>query len=192
MLNRDSEIVCSRFLNCELWSCDMNSTLGSVVPLAMFYPFSLFSIRFFPPSLSIKIDWLRYCNTMKYFSPLSFYMHSTRSFQPVVLTCELWLNSWYELRSLPIVDIIRRAKAQEQTVKMYKNGKKKKASNQINGTMVKSLQRFSIYYQIVLLCKTKPMHIKNQWVTSFCTSCTNSKHNYCHSQRQLLSAVLEF
>ena len=37
MLNRDSEIViCSRFMNCELWSCDMNSTLGSVVPLAMF------------------------------------------------------------------------------------------------------------------------------------------------------------
>ena len=38
MLNRDSEIViCSRFLSCELWSCDMNSTLGSVVPLAMFF-----------------------------------------------------------------------------------------------------------------------------------------------------------
>jgi len=37
MLNRDSKIViCSRFVNCELWSCDMNSTLGSVVPLAMF------------------------------------------------------------------------------------------------------------------------------------------------------------
>ena len=37
MLNRDYEIViCSRFVNCELWSCDMNSTLGSVVPLAMF------------------------------------------------------------------------------------------------------------------------------------------------------------
>ena len=37
MLNRDSEIViCSKFVNCELWSCDMNSTLGSVVPLAMF------------------------------------------------------------------------------------------------------------------------------------------------------------
>ena len=37
MLNRYSEIViCSRFLNCELWSCDMNSALGSVVPLAMF------------------------------------------------------------------------------------------------------------------------------------------------------------
>ena len=101
-----------------------------------FYPFSLFSIRFFPPSLSIKIDWLRYCNTMKYFSPLSFYMHSTRSFQPVVLTCELWLNSWYELRSLPIVDIIRRAKAQEQTVKMYKKGKEKQGS-------VKSMEPWS-------------------------------------------------
>ena len=38
MLNRDSEIViCSRLVNCELWFCDMNSTLGSVVPLAMFY-----------------------------------------------------------------------------------------------------------------------------------------------------------
>ena len=37
MLNWDSEIViCSRFVNCELWPCDMNSTLGSVVPLAMF------------------------------------------------------------------------------------------------------------------------------------------------------------
>ena len=37
MLNRDSEfVICSRFVNCELWSCDMNSTLGSVVPLAMF------------------------------------------------------------------------------------------------------------------------------------------------------------
>ena len=37
MFNRDSEIVtCSRFVNCELWICDMNSTLGSVVPLAMF------------------------------------------------------------------------------------------------------------------------------------------------------------
>ena len=39
MLKRDSEIVqeiCSRFVNCELWSCDMNSTLGSVVPLAIF------------------------------------------------------------------------------------------------------------------------------------------------------------
>ena len=37
MLNRDLEILlCSRFVNCELWSCDMNSTLGSVVPLAMF------------------------------------------------------------------------------------------------------------------------------------------------------------
>ena len=41
MLNRDSEIViCSRFVSCELRSCDMNSTLGSVVPLAMFIPFS--------------------------------------------------------------------------------------------------------------------------------------------------------
>ena len=37
-LNRDSEIViCSRFVNRELWSCNMNSTLGSVVPLAMFF-----------------------------------------------------------------------------------------------------------------------------------------------------------
>ena len=37
MLNRDFGImICSRFVNCELWSCDMNSTLGSVVPLAMF------------------------------------------------------------------------------------------------------------------------------------------------------------
>ena len=37
MLNRDSEIVTySRFVNCKLWICDMNSTLGSVVPLAMF------------------------------------------------------------------------------------------------------------------------------------------------------------
>ena len=37
MLNRNYEIViCSRFVNCELWSCDMNSTLGSAVPLAMF------------------------------------------------------------------------------------------------------------------------------------------------------------
>ena len=37
MLNRNSELViCSRFVNCVLWSCDMNSTLGSVVPLAMF------------------------------------------------------------------------------------------------------------------------------------------------------------
>ena len=37
MLNRTSKIViCSRFVNCKLWSCDMNSTLGSVVPLAMF------------------------------------------------------------------------------------------------------------------------------------------------------------
>ena len=37
MLIEDSEIViCPRFVNCELWSCDMNSTLGSVVPLAMF------------------------------------------------------------------------------------------------------------------------------------------------------------
>ena len=38
IFNRDSEIVlCSRFVNCELWSCDVNSTLGSVVPLAMFF-----------------------------------------------------------------------------------------------------------------------------------------------------------
>ena len=37
MPSRDSEIViCSRSVSCELWSCDMNSTLGSVVPLAMF------------------------------------------------------------------------------------------------------------------------------------------------------------
>ena len=37
MLNRDSEIViCSRVVNCELWSCAVNSTLGSVVPSAMF------------------------------------------------------------------------------------------------------------------------------------------------------------
>ena len=28
------------FKICELWSCDMNSTLGSVVPLAMFWSFS--------------------------------------------------------------------------------------------------------------------------------------------------------
>ena len=41
MLNRDSDIViCSRLVNCELWSCDLNSTLGSVVPLAMFFLFS--------------------------------------------------------------------------------------------------------------------------------------------------------
>ena len=38
MLYRDSKIViCSIFVNCELLSCDMNSTLGPVVPLAMFY-----------------------------------------------------------------------------------------------------------------------------------------------------------
>ena len=38
MLNRDFEIViCSSFVNCALRSCDMNSTLGSVVPLAMFF-----------------------------------------------------------------------------------------------------------------------------------------------------------
>ena len=37
MLNQDFEIViCSRFVNGELLSCDMNSTVGSVVPLAMF------------------------------------------------------------------------------------------------------------------------------------------------------------
>ena len=37
MLNRHFGIViCSRFVNCELWSFDMNSTLGSVVPFAMF------------------------------------------------------------------------------------------------------------------------------------------------------------
>ena len=37
ILNRNSEIViCSRFVNRELRSCNMNSTLGSVVPLAMF------------------------------------------------------------------------------------------------------------------------------------------------------------
>ena len=37
MLNQDSEIViCSSFVSCALLSCDMNSTLGSVVPLAMF------------------------------------------------------------------------------------------------------------------------------------------------------------
>ena len=36
MLNRGSEIICSRFVNCEPSSCNMNSTLGSVVPLAMF------------------------------------------------------------------------------------------------------------------------------------------------------------
>ena len=28
--------IWSRFMNCELWTCDMNLTLGSVVPLAMF------------------------------------------------------------------------------------------------------------------------------------------------------------
>ena len=40
MLNQDSEIViCSRFVNCDRWSCDKNSTLGSVVPLAMFIYF---------------------------------------------------------------------------------------------------------------------------------------------------------
>ena len=33
---RDSEIViCSRFVNCELGSCDMNSILGSIVPLCL-------------------------------------------------------------------------------------------------------------------------------------------------------------
>ena len=37
MLNWDFEIVtCSSFVNCALWSCDINSTLGSVVPLALF------------------------------------------------------------------------------------------------------------------------------------------------------------
>ena len=47
ILNLDSEIViCSRFVNCVLWSCDMNSTLGSVVPLAMFldWPWSVGSL----------------------------------------------------------------------------------------------------------------------------------------------------
>ena len=39
MLNRDSAIVRNMFKICELWSCDMNSTLGSVVPLAMFLDF---------------------------------------------------------------------------------------------------------------------------------------------------------
>ena len=37
MLNWDSEIVIwSRFLNYELWTCYMKSTLGSIAPLAMF------------------------------------------------------------------------------------------------------------------------------------------------------------
>ena len=53
MLNRDSEIVtCSRFVNCELWSCDMNSTLGSVVPLAMFLDF--------PQNFRLS-TWNQYC-----------------------------------------------------------------------------------------------------------------------------------
>ena len=38
MLYWDSEIVIwSIFVNCELWTCDMNSTIGSVVPLAIFF-----------------------------------------------------------------------------------------------------------------------------------------------------------
>ena len=50
MLNRDSEIVIWwRFVNYELWSCDMNSTLGSVEPLAMFI--SIYGAYLYFPNL---------------------------------------------------------------------------------------------------------------------------------------------
>ena len=39
-------------MNCELWSCDMNSTLGSVVPLAMFLDF--------PQNFRLS-TWNQYC-----------------------------------------------------------------------------------------------------------------------------------
>ena len=77
-------------------------------PLHLFsHPFSLFSIGFSSPSLSIKIDWLRYSDTMKYFSSLSFYTHPISSFPPDILACELWSITWYDLRSLSNMDIIR-------------------------------------------------------------------------------------
>ena len=57
MLNRDFEIVtCSSFVNSALWSCDMNSTLGSVVPLAMF---GLTRVIIF--AMPFNSVWLSYC-----------------------------------------------------------------------------------------------------------------------------------
>ena len=56
MLNQDFEIViCSRFVICELWSCDMNSTLGSVVPLAMFLSHSHFLRQILLLSIKVRL-----------------------------------------------------------------------------------------------------------------------------------------
>ena len=68
MLNRDSEfVICSKLVICELLSCDVNSTLGSVVPLAMF----LKSVTY-RPTLSklkggpVKKNTLYTGNTLKF------------------------------------------------------------------------------------------------------------------------------
>ena len=68
------------FIICELWSCDMNSTLGSVVPLAMFNIHPKDELAGCPSSFdpsSMYWDqkhnllWCKVSNQLSYFSHLS-------------------------------------------------------------------------------------------------------------------------
>ena len=87
MFNRDSEIMtCSRFVNYELWSCRMNSTLGSILPLAMFH-----------------------CIRFAVLSTLRYYECSTSSSQELngSIFKRLWVrlgisNTWLDLNSISL------------------------------------------------------------------------------------------
>ena len=82
MLSRYSEIViCSRFLNCELWYCDMNSTLGSVVPLAMFVFVFVFEFVF---QFVFLLDNERRADTGHRWVEILLTLYSTRSSDNVV------------------------------------------------------------------------------------------------------------
>ena len=105
MLNRDSEIViCSRFVNCELWSCDMNSTLGSIVPLAMLlimHPVGTDWSGIFQPTIIGWVFWNFHRQMTEYFGFDNFWStrHSASSkFECKNLVCFIKLYKKNKLK----------------------------------------------------------------------------------------------
>ena len=85
MLNRYSEIeICSRFVNCELWSCDMNSALGSVVPLAMFI-FMIY-IKMFVTIIMVLFRWILWCSSC----PAFLWLSATHSLLQSFIVLQVW------------------------------------------------------------------------------------------------------
>ena len=105
MLNRDFEIVtCSSFVKSALWSCDMNSTLGYVVPLAMLlimYPVGQDWSGIFQPTIIGWVFWNVHRQMTEYFGFDNFWStrHSASSkFECKNLVCFIKLYKKNKLK----------------------------------------------------------------------------------------------